>query len=252
MVRYGQFCPVAKAAEIFADRWTPLIVRELCFGPCTFGQLLFAMPLISRTMLTQRLKELAGSETIAIEPKRRGRGNLYRLTEAGEELRPLIEMMSMWGQRWAQNRIEPDDLDPALLMWGNRRQVDPAQIPAARTVIRFEFRGVPKSRQNARYWWYVIHRGEIEICLKDPGYETDAVVRADLAAFTKLSLGYLGLDEAQAEGVVSFQGGAEAIALLCRLLRLPRRPTLMKFRFAPYAAGGSGDNRISAAAAAAQ
>src|SRR5215218_4695700 len=68
MLRYGQFCPVAKAAEIFADRWTPLIVRELCFGPCTFGDLLGAMPLISRTMLAQRLKEMADAEVLTISP----------------------------------------------------------------------------------------------------------------------------------------------------------------------------------------
>ena len=195
MLRYGQFCPVAKAAEIFADRWTPLIVRELCFGPKTFGDLLFAMPLISRTMLAQRLKEMAEAEVIGIEPKSQGRGHLYRLTAAGEDFRALIEQMSAWGQRWNQ-AIAPDELDPKLLMFGARRQIDLATLPAGRTVIRFEFRGVPKPKSKERYWWLVIQRPEPEICLKNPGFEVDAVVSADLAAFTRLSLGYLGLEEA--------------------------------------------------------
>jgi DNA-binding HxlR family transcriptional regulator len=232
MLRYGQFCPVAKAAEIFADRWTPLIVRELCFGPKTFGDLLFAMPLISRTMLAQRLKEMAEAEVIGIEPKSQGRGHLYRLTAAGEDFRALIEQMSAWGQRWNQ-AIAPDELDPKLLMFGARRQIDLATLPAGRTVIRFEFRGVPKPKSKERYWWLVIQRPEPEICLKNPGFEVDAVVSADLAAFTRLSLGYLGLEEALGRRLVAFDGSAAAIALLCRLLQLPQKPVQKTFRFAP-------------------
>lgn len=166
MLHYGQFCPVAQAAEIFADRWTPLILRELCFGACTFGGLLSAMPLISRTMLAQRLKELATAEVVAIEPKTRGRGYLYRLSPAGEDFRPMIEMLSVWGQRWVQGRFGPDDLDPALLMYGMRRQIDPLEIPPGRTIIRFEFRGLPKRCRGRGYWWYVIQRPEVDVCLK--------------------------------------------------------------------------------------
>jgi DNA-binding HxlR family transcriptional regulator len=235
MLRYGQFCPVAKAAEIFADRWTPLIVRELCFGPSTFGELLAAMPLISRTMLAQRLKEMADVEVIDIEPKAQGRGNLYRLTPAGEDFRPLIERMSAWGQRWNQS-VAQEELDPTLLMFGARRQIDVASLPQGRTVIRFEFRGVPKGKAKQRYWWLVIHRPEAEVCLRNPGFEVDAVVNADLAAFTKLVLGYLGLGDARERGLVSFTGSDDAIGLMCRLLQLPEKPTRKTFRFAPQRA----------------
>jgi len=232
MLRYGQFCPVAKTAEIFADRWTPLIVRELCFGPCTFGDLLFAMPMISRTMLAQRLREMADAEVIATAPKQQGRGHLYRLTPAGEDFRPLIEGMSAWGQRWNQT-ILPEDLNPTLLMFGTRRQIDMGAVPDGRTVIRFEFRGVPKAKAKERYWWLVIHRPEPEVCLKNPGFEVDAVVTADLAAFTRLALGYLGLREALDGGLVAFTGDQAAIALLCRLLNLAQEPVQKTFRFVP-------------------
>jgi len=234
VLNYGQFCPVAQAAQVFADRWTPLILRELCFGACTFGELLDALPLISRTMLTQRLKELAAAGVVLIEPKARGRGHLYRLTAAGEDFRPLIEMLSLWGQRWAQEWLGPDDLHPGLLMFGMRRQIDPAEIPSGRTVVRFEFRGLPKGRRGQAYWWYVIQRPEIDICVKDPGFEVDAVVRAELAAFTKLYMGYLGLEKEVSQGRVAFHGSAPAVALLCRLLRLPEQPALKRFRFAPF------------------
>ncbi len=230
MLRYGQFCPVAKTAEIFADRWTPLIVRELCFGPCTFGDLLFAMPLISRTMLAQRLKELADAEVISLAPKSQGRGHLYRLTPAGEDFRPIIERMSAWGQRWNQT-IAPAELNPTLLMFGARRQIDRSTLPAGRTVIRFEFHGVPKAKAKERYWWLVIQRPEPEVCLKNPGFDVDAVVTADLAAFTRLVLGYLGLQDALGRGLVAFSGSEVAIALLCRLLQLPQQPAQKTFRF---------------------
>jgi DNA-binding HxlR family transcriptional regulator len=118
MISYSQFCPVAKAAEVFGDRWTPIIMRELCFGTRSFGELLDAAPLISRTVLAQRLKQLEQDGVVHIEAKPRGRGHLYRLTAAGEDFRPIVEMMSVWGQSWAQGLIGPDDLDPKMLLWG--------------------------------------------------------------------------------------------------------------------------------------
>jgi DNA-binding HxlR family transcriptional regulator len=97
MIRYGQFCPVAKTAEIFGDRWSPLIVRELCYGPRSYGDFLAAIPLISRTMLSQRLKELATAGVVQPDAKEKGRGHIYALTAAGEAFRPMIEMMAEWG-----------------------------------------------------------------------------------------------------------------------------------------------------------
>ena len=80
MTTRSQFCPVSKAAEVFGDRWTPIIIRELCFGTRSFGELLKAAPPISRTVLAQRLKQLEQSGVVYIEPKRSGKGHLYRLT----------------------------------------------------------------------------------------------------------------------------------------------------------------------------
>jgi DNA-binding HxlR family transcriptional regulator len=193
MVSYAQFCPVAKTAEVFGDRWTPIIMRELCFGTRAFGELLDAAPLISRTVLTRRLKQLEQNGVLYIEQKPRGKGHLYRLTAAGEEFRQMIELMSVWGQRWAQGLIGPDDLDPKMLLWGMRRQVCPAEIPAEGFVIRFDFRGIPKSSRSPRYWWLVLRTDDIEVCLKaPPGREVDVVIAADLGTFTKVWLGYIG------------------------------------------------------------
>ena len=239
MIRYGQFCPVAKAAEVFGDRWTPIIMRELCFGTRGFGDLLAAAPLISRTVLAQRLKELADAGVVHIETKPKGKGHLYRLTPAGEDFRPIIELLSVWGQRWGQGMISPDDFDPGMLVWGMRRQIDPAQIPAHGLLIRFDFRGLPKSNRSPRYWWLVMRPDDIEVCLKAPDREVDVVIAADLATFSKVWLGYVGLAAASESGKITFTGAARSVSAARRLLGLPVQPTLKNFRFSPFQSLGA-------------
>jgi DNA-binding HxlR family transcriptional regulator len=239
MIRYGQFCPVAKAAEVFGDRWTPVIMRELCFGTRGFGDLLAAAPLISRTVLAQRLKELADAGVVQMEAKPKGKGHLYRLTRAGEDFRPIVELLSVWGQRWGQGMIDPDDFDPGMLVWGMRRQIDPAQIPTQGFVIRFDFRGIPKFNRSPRYWWLVMRPDDIEVCLKAPARNVDVVIAADLAVFSKVWLGYAGLPAALANGKVSLIGAARSISLARRLLALPNQPTLKNFRFSPFPKSGA-------------
>ncbi len=233
MLQYGQFCPVAKTAEVFGDRWSPLIVRELCYGTKTFGDFLQAMPLISRAVLTQRLKELALAGMIRIDPKEKGRGHLYRLTSA-EDFRPLISMMSEWGQRWGQGLISRDTLNPKLLVWGLRRQIDPADVPRQGFVVRFEFRGIPRASRNLRYWWLLMRPEDVEVCLKDPGYSVDVVIGADLETFTKVWMGYVGLEEAVKNGLIALQGSKRSTAEARRILRLPDKPELKRFAFSSF------------------
>ena len=236
MSTQSQFCPVAKAAEVFGDRWTPIIVRELCFGTRSFGELLEAAPPISRTMLAQRLKELEQSGVVHIEPKASGKGHLYRLTPAGEDFRSIIELLSVWGQRWGQGLLGPDDLDPQALVWSMRRQIDPAEIPAQGFVIRFDFRGLPKSNRSPRYWWLVLRPDDIEVCLKAPAKNVDVVIAADLMTLTKVWLGYVGLAAALESGKVSLTGPARAISAARRLLSLSGQPTLKTLRYSAFPA----------------
>ena len=235
MISYSQFCPVAKAAEVFGDRWTPIIMRELCFGTRSFGELLAAAPLISRTVLAQRLKQLEHDGVVYIDAKPKGRGHFYRLTPAGEDFRPIVELMSGWGQRWAQGLIGPDDLDPKMLLWGMRRQICPAEIPSQGFIVRFDFRGIPKGNRSPRYWWLVLRTDDIEVCLKaPPGRIVDIVIAADLGSFTKVWLGYCGLVDAIAKGQISLHGSKHAMMTACRLLALPDEATLKNFRFSAW------------------
>jgi len=206
MKGYGQFCPVAKAAEIFAERWTPLVLRELVCGSHRFSHLHRGVPLMSRTLLAQRLAQLEDAGIVRSAARTKGRGREYFLTPAGEELRPVIERLGEWGQRWARSQVSADDLDPGLLMWDIRRRVNTDRLPDRRVVVQFDFRAVPKTFRRPATFWLILDHGDVDVCLKDPGFEIDLVVDADLVALTKAWLGDVRLADAMRSGLVRVEG----------------------------------------------
>jgi DNA-binding HxlR family transcriptional regulator len=206
MKGYGQFCPVAKAAEIVAERWTPLVLRELLGGSRRFSDLHRGVPLMSRTLLAGRLEQLEDAGILRSMAKPRGRGREYHLTAAGEELRPLIECLGQWGQRWARARIDSGDLDPGLLMWDIHRRVNLEALPPERVVVRVDFRGVPATMRCPRAWWLVLQRREVDLCLKDPGFPVDLLVSADLRTLTRVWMGDMPLAEAVRAGLIQLDG----------------------------------------------
>ena len=201
---YGQFCPVAKAAEIVAERWTPLVVRELLCGSRRFNDIRKGVPLMSPSLLAQRLRELEDAGVIERGPSGTGSGAEYRLTPAGEALRPVIENLGVWGQRWAQHTVEGGDLDPELLMWDVRRRVNVGALPAEqRTVIRFDIEGVPSKKSR---WWLVVDRGEVDLCLKNPGYEVELQVSAHIRDLVDVWLGKAATKPAISAGALRLEG----------------------------------------------
>jgi DNA-binding HxlR family transcriptional regulator len=201
---YGQFCPVALASEVLAERWTPLIVRELLAGSHRFSELQRGLPRIPRALLVQRLGSLERAGLVERRPARTGRGWEYHLSVAGEELRPVVESLGRWGWRWAARELRPDNLDSKLLMWFVRRRIRVDRLPPERVTVRFEFRGTP-GLPTERFW-LVLHRPEVDLCLGDPGFEVDLDVTTDVRAFTQVYLGYIRLADAVREGSVSVAG----------------------------------------------
>jgi DNA-binding HxlR family transcriptional regulator len=230
---YGQFCPVAKAAEILAERWTPLVIRELLYGHRRFNDLHRGVPLMSRTLLAQRLQELERAGVVARRQAPLGRGSEYQLTPAGEALRPVIEQLGEWGTRHARPELAPDDLDAGLLVWHLRRMVDVARAPAGRLVIRLELRALPRRDQRRATWWLVATPEGVDVCLKDPGFDVDLVVHADLAALTRLALGKLGYGEAVRLGLVAVEGPRALVRAFPALMRFPETPAGAAYRIAP-------------------
>ena len=219
---YDQFCPVSRGAEIFAERWTPLILRELLNGSHRFSELQLGLPTISRNLLTQRLGALAEAGVIERRPVERGRGFRYHLTAAGEGLRPVVEALGAWGYRWGGSDLPPEQLDPVLLMWFIRRRL---RLPAFRnrqTVIRFDF------RRPRRSFWLVVEPPEVDLCFTDDGFAPALVVDVDLRVLTAVWLGRVRLAEAIAAGSIRLDGADDARNLFARW-----------FGLSPFADGGA-------------
>jgi len=186
---YEQFCPIAKAAEVVATRWTPLILRELMANNRSFNDIHRGVPLISKAVLATRLQELE-HQGIVERRIRAGRHPEYWLTPAGEALRNVVSALGHWGLAHARDTILPTDLDPTYLVWGFRKRAILDALPERRIVIRFEFAGVPTNRTRFRIVWLVLERSGADVCLKDPGYDIDLVFRGHIADFVKVYLGH--------------------------------------------------------------
>ena len=185
MTDYGQFCTVARGAEIFGERWTPLVVRELLCGSTRFNDIRRGVPRMSATLLTQRLRKL--EEAGVVKRVRGVDGWEYQLTPAGEELRPIVLQLGHWGARWVGSRLRREQLDAGFLMWDIRRFAQINQFPRhRRVVIHFHFRD---AGARERRWWLVVENGEADLCRDDPGHELTLIVESTVRALTEIWTG---------------------------------------------------------------
>lgn len=198
--RYGQFCPVSKAAEVLCGRWTLLIIREILCGSTRFSEIHRGVPLISPSLLAQRLRQLERAGVI--EHQRSGRTSEYTPTEAGRQLEPIVDAMAEWGQRWVRSSYTPDELDPTFLMWDIRRNLTPVGLADQPVTIQFNFTGAPRGKTA---FWLVVNDG-IDLCLIDPGHPIDLWVRADLRALTEVWMGDRTMSSALLDGSILLSG----------------------------------------------
>ena len=203
---YGQFCPVAMAAEIVCTRWTALVLREMLCGSRRFNDLRKGVPRMSPTLLSKRLKELEEMQIIRQQRDPRTGSPEYVLTQAGEELRPVIMSLGNWGQKWIESNLSLRNLDPTLLMWDMRRHLNPEPLPKRRVTVRFTF---PESPQHVRDHWLVVEpSGETDLCHLDPGHEVDLFVTGSLRAMTAVWMGKAKLRDVVDDGSLELIGDA--------------------------------------------
>lgn len=185
MIDYGQFCTVARGAEVLGELWTPLVVRELLCGSRRFNEIHRGVPRMSATLLTQRLRKL---ESLGVVERRRIKGGWeYLLTQAGEELRPVVVGLGHWGARWIGSRLKREQLDAGFLMWDIRRFAQLDKFPARqRVVIHFQFTDAPRGE---RLWWLVVENQTADLCRDDPGHEVSVVVESTMRALTEVWTG---------------------------------------------------------------
>lgn len=201
MASYGQFCPVAKAAQLFCKRWTPLIVRDLSSGPLRFSELQRGVPLMSPTLLSRRLKELEAEGIV--ERAGRGKARVYQLTEAGRELGPMVEILGVWGQRWTRRELAREEVDLTLFLWAFERSVNPRAFRRRRTVVELELRDQPAHKRR----WWLLNEGEgVQLCIEPPGFEIDLHVSGTLRTMIRVWRGDLALAEALDHRAVEAHG----------------------------------------------
>jgi len=204
MKGFGQFCPVAKATEVLGERWTPLIIRELLCNDQSFNSLRKGVPLMSPSLLSSRLKTLEAAGVI--DRIKTDKAVTYRLTDAGEELREIVEQLGVWGQRWVRSDMSKADLDPTLLMWDMHRRIDTSKMPRGRTVLRFEFVDYPA---KMRLFWLVITDDEVDVCMKDPGFDVNLYVQSTLKVMTHIWMGDTTVTKERREGTLRLEGDGQ-------------------------------------------
>jgi DNA-binding HxlR family transcriptional regulator len=199
---YGQYCPVALGSTVLADRWTPLILREMAIGSTRFNDIERGLPGISRSLLAQRLKHLERTDVVERRPAAGGRGSEYHLTPAGAEICDVVLALGDWAVRWKLTESpKPEDVDPRTLTWWMHRRMDQEALPDGRVVVEFLY-GPPERFQA----WIVCDRGDVSMCSTHPGFDSDLVVRADKVALARVFSGTTSLQRAVDDQKVELLG----------------------------------------------
>ncbi|WP_428673774.1 winged helix-turn-helix transcriptional regulator [Roseibium sp.] len=176
MKSYGQFCPVAKAAELFCERWNALIIRDLAGGPRRFSELQRGVPLMSPSLLSSRLKWLI-DEGVVTREEEGARNARYDLTDAGREFVPLVVALGIWGQRWTRRTLKEHEIDIGLLVWSLESSTNPDAFDGRRCLIRLELTDQTGAK---RLWWFLNQKGRCELCVDDPGGGVDLFLACTL------------------------------------------------------------------------
>ncbi|HET6948948.1 MAG TPA: winged helix-turn-helix transcriptional regulator [Acidimicrobiales bacterium] len=208
MRTYAQYCPIVRAVEVLGERWTLLVVREMLTGASRFNDLARGLPGLSRSLLARRLRQMEAAGLVV----RAGDGG-YALTPAGEDLRPLVFGLAEWGARHAFGDPRPEELDPEVLMWWFHGRIDTSEV-ARRAVVQVEV------SDRRRIFWLVVEPDDASVCYNDPGFEVDAVMRADLATFYRMWEGEIDLLDAVKAGDIRLSGARWVVAGLPRWLQL--------------------------------
>ena len=208
MKGYGQFCPIAKASEVFCPRWTTLILRDLAGGASRFSQLQRGVPLASPTLLSRRLKELEAEGIVERRRGQSGRGWTYHLTPAGMEFAPIVMALGTWGQRWSRRDLAPDEVNLDLFLWAMENTVNPAAFGDRRTVIELKLADQPAHKSR---WWFINENGGCELCVKEPGFEIDLYVFSNLPDMIRIWRGDLSLGTVVSAGRLETHGRGKVV-----------------------------------------
>lgn len=211
MPDYGRYCPVSMGSEVLADRWTPLVVRELILGNTRFNDIARGLPGISRSLLVQRLRHLERCGVVETWPSATGRGSEYHLTPAGKDLYPVLEALGRWAVVWRHDEFDMGDVEATTLMWWMHRHMDVSALPPGRVVVQFDH--TAPTRQTI---WVVLDRGEPSVCMQHPGFESDVIVTCETPVLASVFAGASTWREVQSAGDMTIAGPPSMVRTLPR------------------------------------
>jgi DNA-binding HxlR family transcriptional regulator len=170
---YGQYCPIARASELLAERWSVIILRNIVILGCrTFNEIADGAPGLSRGLLSKRLRELERAGVLEIRPKADGPGSTYQPTQAGREFSDVMAALQHWGSQWAE--LTPEQAHPGVVLWmWVTFYLDHDRLPWRRVLVRFDY---PTLSGPGSRGWLLIERNDAEVCEKHPGGEEHLVV----------------------------------------------------------------------------
>ena len=201
MTRYTDYCPIGTGLEVLGDRWTPLVIREMAVGAVGFNEIHRGIPRISRTLLAQRLRTLEARGLLHREPGAPGRSVRYTLTDAGQELVPIIWSIGSWAARRLYTDPAGEDCDGPSLLWRMHQRADGANLPRTRTVVHVILTGV-----GGTEGWLDIDRDGMTVCKTDQGKDVDLVIQGDTGQMYKWLAGIAPFRELVASGQVRLIG----------------------------------------------
>jgi DNA-binding HxlR family transcriptional regulator len=230
MRSYGQYCPIARASELLAERWSIIILRNILVGCHTFNEIADGAPGLSRGLLSKRLRELEHAGLIEIRAKRGGPGSTYRPTQAGRELSAVMLALHDWGSKWAE--LTPEHAHPGVVLWAwVSFWLDHERLPRHRVVVRFDYPTVPGPAPRG---WVLIEHGDAEVCLKHPGGEEDLIVVIhDPVAFARWHMGEIEWATALRSGAIEVKGSRTLARTLPTWNRRGWAPDDPRGRFEP-------------------
>lgn len=217
MQGYGQFCPIAKAAEIFCERWTALVIRNLAAGSERFCDIHRGVPHMSATLLTKRLRQLEAEDIVERRKPDGASYWTYHLTARGAEFVPLIGALGVWGQRWSRRDLVDGEVDLGLLTWGLEHCVDPAAFGEGRVTVELTFTDQPQHKAS---YWFVNQGNALDFCISHPGHEVDLYLSASLHDMTRVYRGDIGVMAAVDAGKLEAVGPRKLIRRLKAWLNL--------------------------------
>lgn len=202
MPSYGQYCPISRAAEILAERWTLLVVRNLLLGCTRFSDIAGGVPGMSRSLLTDRLRKLEDAGIVRTTPIEGRAGREYHLTDAGRALWDVVGPLAAWGRQWLE--LQPEHTDPSFALWAwVHVHLNKGALPEERVLVEFLF---PEQPPAYRRFWLLVEGGEGELCYRDPGFEPDLHVKARSEAFTRWHIGEMEWWSAVKAGEIEVSG----------------------------------------------